>query len=134
MPLACNLCNKDFNFDALPTDRPVFCPDCGSPAILIDGSELLQRRKRSNTASNMVESPKAAKTDRVEPLRINKTISYSNPRYNCRKALILSSVGAVLGILGIGHLYIKKRVKGIGFLIGGFFFYLTMMANLSYYH
>jgi transcription initiation factor IIE alpha subunit len=44
------LCSKGFDFEGLPTDRPLVCPDCGSPATIIDTSELLERKKGNISA------------------------------------------------------------------------------------
>jgi hypothetical protein len=140
LPIFCNLCNKGFNFDDLPTNTPIFCPDCGSPARIIDASELLQRRKNSNIDSSVtLESPTTAKTGQVDPSRTKRTEPYtppvinqgfttaktgqpdpsrtkrtrpySRPKYNRRIAFVLTSLG-VIGILGVGHLY-TKTTKGI---------------------
>ena len=161
----CNQCNKDFYFDNLPTDRSIFCPDCGSPAMIIDVSELSQRRKNSNIdSSTSLESPTTAKTGQFDPSRTKGTKPYTPPvinqasttaktgqfdpsrtkgtkpyrriRYSRRKALILSSLGAIIGITGISHLYIrtsKNNIKGICFLIGGFFVYLFAIVLLDSY-
>lgn len=163
MPIFCNLCNKDFNFNDLPTNKPIFCPDCGSPATIIDASELLQKRKNSKIdASTTLESPTTAKigyanpsktqstkpytppvtnqasttakTGQVEPLKTNETKAYSRPKYNRRIAFVLTSLGAI-GVVGIGHLYTKTRkgiIRGICFLIGGFFAYLITIVG-SYF-
>jgi hypothetical protein len=127
--------------------------------MIIDASELLQRRKNNIDNSITLESPKA-KTGQVEPLRIKKTKPYtppvinqvsttakneqipsriketkpySHPKYNRRIAFVLTSLGAI-GIVGIGHLYTKTRkgiIRGICFLIGGFFVYLITIVGLS---
>ena len=162
MPIFCSLCNKDFNVDDLPTNTPIFCPDCGSPATIIDTSEVLQRRKNSiDNSSTTLESPTTAETGQDEPLRIKKakpytppainqasmtaknehvpsktrdTKSYGRPKYNRRIAFILTSLGAI-GIVGIGHLYTKTRkgtIRGICFLIGGFFAYLITIVGLYF--
>jgi hypothetical protein len=136
LPIFCNLCNKDFNIDDLPTNTPIFCPDCGSAATIIDASEVLQRRKNNIDNSVTLESPKA-KTGQVEPLRIKKTKPYTPPvtnqasitekneqvpsntketkpygrtKYNRRIAFVLTSLG-VIGIVGVGHLYTKTRKR-----------------------
>lgn len=163
MPIFCNLCNKDFNFDDLSANTPVFCPDCGSPATIIDASEVLQRKKNDiDNSSTTFESPATAETGQDEPLRtkkakpytspvinqasttakneqgpskIKETKPYGRPKYNRRIAFVLTSLGAI-GIVGIGHLYTKTRkgiTRGICFLIGGFFVYLFTIIPLYFY-
>jgi DNA-directed RNA polymerase subunit RPC12/RpoP len=132
VPIFCNTCNREFDFDHLPADRPIFCPDCGSPAIIIDKSELLKTRKSGNTSSsNTVKAPTAEIRDHIDPMDKEKTIPYGRARHNRRMALVLSSVGAIIGIVGIAHLYMKSRLRGICFLIGGFFVYLLAVVNLN---
>jgi hypothetical protein len=157
VPIFCNLCNKDFNFEGLPTDRSLFCPDCGSPATIIDTSELLQR----DTITSVIKSPpppeanpkgpskieKTApytpsipkyvpverKTDLLNQSKTKRTSPYTRPRYDRRIALVLTSLG-VIGIVGVGHLYTKSSKgikKGICFLIGGFFVYLITIVGLA---
>jgi hypothetical protein len=162
LPIFCNLCNKIFDFDDLPTNTPIFCPDCGSPATITDAPELLQRKNSSIDSSITSEADTTTKTGQVEPLRIkrtkpytppvtnqasttaktghveplktNETKAYSRPKYNRRIAFVLTSLGAI-GIVGIGHLYTKTRkgiIRGICFLIGGFFAYLITIVG-SYF-
>jgi hypothetical protein len=161
LTIFCNLCNKGFNFDDLPTNTSIFCPDCGSPATIIDASELLQRKNSSINSTIISESDTTAKTGQVEPLRIKRTKPYtppvtnqasmtakneqgssktketkpySRPKYKRRIAFVLTSLGAI-GIVGIGHLYTKTRkgiIRGICFLIGGFFTYLITIVG-SYF-
>ncbi len=136
MPIFCNQCNKGFDFNNLPPNRPIFCPDCGSPAIRIDSSELLQRMK----SFSRTEDREGSKTaDTIDPLRTKKVIPFPpqdfSPRprkFSSRKALVLSSFGAIFGILGIGHLYIKQKSKGISFLIVGLIFYLFVLSYKNY--
>jgi hypothetical protein len=138
--IACNLCSKGFNFEGLPTDRPLFCPDCGSPATIIDTSELLERKKGNISAiTSEIKSPPPAETNPTDPSKtektapytpsisnyvpvelktdslnqseIKKTLPYTRPRYDRRIALVLTSLG-VIGIVGVGHLYTKSS-KGI---------------------
>jgi len=140
VPIFCNLCNKDFDFEGLPTDRPLFCPDCGSPATIIDTSELLERKKGNISAiTSEIKSPPPAETNPTDPSKtektapytpsisnyvpvelktdslnqseIKKTLPYTRPRYDRRIALVLTSLG-VIGIVGVGHLYTKSS-KGI---------------------
>jgi hypothetical protein len=163
VPIFCTLCNKDFNFEGLPTNRPLFCPDCGSPATIIDTSEMLQRKKGNISAiTSEIKSPpqqsnptgpsrieKTApytpsipnhitgepKTDALNQSKIKKTLSYTRPKYDRLIALVLTSLG-VIGIVGIGHLYTKNNKgikKGICFLIGGFFVYLFTIVPLYLY-
>jgi hypothetical protein len=159
----CNLCNKGFNFDDLPTNTPIFCPDCGSPATIIDASELLQNKNSSIDSSITSEADTIAKTGQVEPLRIKRTKPYtppvtnqasttaktgqvdpsrtkgtkpySRPKYNRRTAFVLTSLG-VIGIVGVGHIFTKTtkgKNRGICFLIGGFFVYLFTIIPLDTY-
>lgn len=165
MPIFCSHCNKDFNFENIPDDRPVFCPDCGLSATIVDASELLPKTKNSNKSSNSPDTSPSL-TDKLPPLNPVETMktpsststdqpptSTDQPRttwkknhfhtvrtkksvppnwhYSHRTVLILSSLGSLLGIPGIGHLYIKKKLKGIGFLISGLFFYISIMAFLN---
>jgi DNA-directed RNA polymerase subunit RPC12/RpoP len=123
MSIFCKMCNKDFTFNNLPIDKLVYCPDCGSPVIMVNTPDSV----RENESSPPDNFSMAAKTDRLDSARY--TISH-----NRRKALILSSVGVAVGIIGISHLYLKKRIKGISFLVGGFFVYLLAVTNLNYYH
>jgi hypothetical protein len=159
VPIFCNLCNKDFNFDGLPTDRPLFCPDCGSPATIIDTAELLQRTTRTSkiesppthktnpTGPSEIDKtapyapsipnyvPVEPKTDSLNQSNLKKTLHYTRPRYDRRIALVLTSLG-VIGIIGVGHLYTKSSKgikKGICFLIGGFFVYLFVVVGLDTY-
>jgi hypothetical protein len=140
VPLFCNLCNKDFDFEGLPTNKPLFCPDCGSPATTIDTSELLQRKKGNiSDITSEIKSPPPAetnptgpseaektvpytpsisnyvpvepKTESLNQSKINETLSYTYPRYDPRIAVALTSLG-VIGIMGVGHLYTKNS-KGI---------------------
>lgn len=136
MLVYCNRCNKEFTFDDLPSDRSVFCPDCGSQAIIVDTAGKLQQEKTSNPYINNRELNVKTKTKKsyLNPFIKKRFVSGSQPVYNARKVLILSSIGAPVGIIGIGHLYIKKLLKGVCFLVGGFFFYLTLISFLSYYH
>ena len=130
------MCNKDFNFEGLPTDRPLFCPDCGSSATIIDTSELLQKKKGNISAiTSEIKSPsppeinpkgqseteKSApytpsisnyvsvgqKTDPLNQPKTKDSSPYTHPRYDRRVALVLTSLG-VIGIVGIGHLYTKS--------------------------
>ena len=144
------MCNKDFNFEGLPTDRPLFCPDCSSSATIIDTSELLQKKKGNISAiTSEIKSPSpheinpkgpsetsapytpsisnyvpaGRKTDPLNQPKTKESSPYTHPRYDRRVALVLTSLG-VIGIVGIGHLYTKSSKgikKGICFLIGGFF-------------
>ncbi len=136
VPIFCNQCNKGFDFNNLPPNRPIFCPDCGNPAIRIDTSELLQRMKSVSRNGNQVGSKTA---DTIDPLRTKKVISSPPPDYShrpkkfsSRKALVLSSFGVIFGILGIGHLYIKQKSKGIGFLVVGLIFYFIVLSYVNY--
>jgi hypothetical protein len=136
VPIFCDQCNKGFDFNNLPPNRPIFCPDCGSSAIRIDTAELLQRMKSVSRIEDRVES-KAA--DNVDTLRTKKVIPSPPPDYShypkkfsSRKALVLSSFGGIIGILGIGHLYIKQKSKGIGFLIVGLIFYFIVLSYVNY--
>lgn len=138
-------------------DRPLFCPDCGSPATTIDTSELLRKGKGNISAiTNEIKSetnptipseiekpapytpntptvPVEPKIDPLNHTKIKKTSPFTHPRYDRRIALVLTSLG-IIGIVGIGHLYTKSSKgfkKGICFLIGGFFVYLITIVGLS---
>jgi hypothetical protein len=136
MPIFCNQCSKDFNFNDLPTNKPIFCPDCGSPATIIDASELLQKEKNSKIdVRTTLESATTAKIGYASPSKTQSTKPYSRPKYDRHIALVLSSLG-IIGIVGIGHLYTKTTKgikKGICFLIGGFFVYLFTIIPLYAY-
>jgi hypothetical protein len=136
MPIFCNRCNKDFNFRDLPTNKPIFCPDCGSPATIIDASELLQRGKSSKIdATTTLKSPMTSKIGYADPSKTQGPKPHSRPKYDRRIALVLSSLG-IIGIVGIGHLYTKTTKgirKGICFLIGGFVVYLFTIIPLYFY-
>ena len=161
MTIFCSQCDKDFNFEDIPADRPVFCPDCGSSATIINASELLQKTKNSSkscnsldtssslrdkipplnpvgpmkaepSSSNSTGQPRTTwKKDRFHTVRTKKSV-LSSRHYSRRTVLILASLGSLLGVPGIGHLYIKKRLRGIFFLLSGLFFYMTIIIYLSY--
>jgi hypothetical protein len=77
VPIICNFCNKDFDFEGLPADRPLFCPDCGSPATIIGTSELLARRKGNISAvASDIKSPPPPETSSTDPSEIEKTAPY----------------------------------------------------------
>jgi hypothetical protein len=160
MPIFCSQCNKDFNFENIPTGSPVFCPDCGLSATIIDESEILQKTKKGNRSSNSHDTSSSL-TDKLPPLNPVGTMkteptsstSIGEPHttwskdlfhtirtkksaptsrhYSRHTVLILSSLGSLLGVPGIGHLYIKKKLKGICFLISGLFFYIFIFFFLN---
>ena len=98
----CNSCEKGFNFNDLPTNRPIFCSDCGLPAIIMkyDTSEILQSRKNSANAEVRAtpEPSPAAKNEQADPIRIERAKTYSRPRHNRHVALVLTSLG-VIGVI-----------------------------------
>ena len=67
MPIFCSQCNKDFNFEDISADRPVFCPDCGLSATIIDTSELLQKTKNSSKSNDSLDTSSSL-TDKIPHL------------------------------------------------------------------
>lgn len=69
MPIFFSQCNKDFNFEDIPSDRPVFCPDCGLSATILDAAELLKRTKDKDSikSSNSYDTDSFS-TNKLPPL------------------------------------------------------------------
>lgn len=107
-----------------------FCPVCGSPP------------QPSNTPTQMYGNPSSNPNPRNNPIPPNQNNYYNNNYYQNSNpmvgmksestTLILSIVLGLLGLSGIGHMYVGKVGKGVGILIGNILLWVIGFATMFF--
>lgn len=130
----CTGCQHSF------TDETNFCPHCGRMAIL--GTDPLEPSSSRTPTTNsrpsyQKRSDACSQHDHPGPLTLDPGNEEHHDRplrdpyvKDPRLAMKLALVLGLLGILGIGHLYMKKIAKGIVLFFAGGFFALLSLASI----
>jgi DNA-directed RNA polymerase subunit RPC12/RpoP len=137
MLIRCNYCDKNFYFDDLPSGKDTFCPDCGCKVMKTYATKqtatIKQDRPRPGKTQARVGSPiirigqdPAVKTEATK--QTAKIKSSKSPPI----AELLSIIGGFFGLLGIGHMYLRRKSRGLGILLLGLFLYFIVLAYVNY--
>lgn len=112
---SCNSCGTPVKSSSPNT----FCTHCG--AVLINKNMPCPQCGHSRTTFNNIPTPN-------QPRGSPPHIMYKSEG----NTIILAIVLGIFGLNGIGHLYIGKIGKGIGFLIGSIILFAIGIATLFF--
>jgi TM2 domain-containing membrane protein YozV len=131
--MICTGCGHSF------TDETNFCPSCGK--MVIPGTDPLETS--SSIPSTKIERPQYQQNRDTYSLQDHPGLQTPNTGHeeyhaqqlrdtyakDLRLATKLAVILGLLGIMGIGHIYMRKIAKGIVlFLVGGFFALLSLVS------
>jgi len=116
-----------------------FCPVCNSPPSAPNSPSPQQPNppKQPNPPRNNPNPPQQPNYNPNPPQQPNYNPQYQTGHKDESTTLILSIVLGLIGLPGIGHMYVGKVGKGVGILIGSWFLIvvgvLTMGIGLIIY-